>query len=106
VDSAGSVDGHALPLWSGHRRSALVDYAYLGRLALPDRQADVLVFTGIHPPGTLGVVQLIASDIGDLCAQVGDRRFAVIVQVAYDRETHEPQLVSLATPLYQHESAG
>jgi hypothetical protein len=84
---------------------APVDYAYLGRLARPDGQGNVLVFTGIHPPGTLGVVQLIASDIGDLYADVGGRRFSVIVQVTHDRETHEPESVTLASPLYEHELA-
>ncbi|MET8337534.1 hypothetical protein ABZV22_27665, partial [Streptosporangium canum] len=35
-----------------------VDYTYLGRLARPDGNGNVLVFTGIHPQGTLGVVDL------------------------------------------------
>jgi hypothetical protein len=84
---------------------APVDYAYLGRLERPDGQGNVLVFTGIHPPGTLGVVQLITSDIAELYAQVHDGRFSVIVQVTYDPATHEPESASLASPLYQHQAA-
>lgn len=63
----------------------------------------MLVFTAIHPPGTLGVVQLIASNISDLYIQVGDRRFCVFVQVSYGRETDEPESANLASPVYQHE---
>jgi hypothetical protein len=59
-----------------------VDYAYLGRLPRPDGEGSVLIFTGIHPPGTLGVVNLIVADIVELYAQVADHDFSAVVRVA------------------------
>ncbi|MFC4533983.1 sigma factor-like helix-turn-helix DNA-binding protein [Sphaerisporangium dianthi] len=80
-----------------------VDYAYLGRLARPDGKGNVLVFTGIHPQGTLGVVSLIVSDINTLWGQVGEDRFSTVVGVEYDPATGEPVKAELASPLYRHE---
>ena len=79
------------------------DVAYLGRLPRPDGNGTFLIFTGIHPPGTLGVVQLLTTDIGSLWGQVIDRQFSTVVGVEYDAETHEPESTELLTPLYVHE---
>ncbi|WP_405087969.1 sigma factor-like helix-turn-helix DNA-binding protein [Microbispora sp. NBC_01389] len=80
-----------------------VDYAYLGRLARPDGQGNVLVFTGIHPQGTLGVVHLISTEINTLWGQVADRRFSCVIGVEYDPRTGEPVKAELASPLYRHD---
>lgn len=79
------------------------DFAYLGRLPRPDGQGSLLVFTGIHPPGSLGVVQLLTTRLGELYDAVKDRRFSAIVRVDYDRDTREPTSVDLVTPLYEPE---
>jgi hypothetical protein len=78
------------------------DVAYLGRLPRPDGQGSVLVFTGIHPPGTLGVVQLLTSELTSLYEQVGTGEFSTLVGVDYDPDSHEPVSVQLLTPLYDH----
>ncbi|WP_433514195.1 sigma factor-like helix-turn-helix DNA-binding protein [Nonomuraea sp. CA-143628] len=80
-----------------------VDYAYLGRLARPDGKGNVLVFTGIHPQGSLGVVQLLQTEIAALWGQAGDKRFSTVVRVDYDLATGEPVRSELASPLYRHE---
>ncbi|WP_084964575.1 sigma-70 family RNA polymerase sigma factor [Thermoactinospora rubra] len=80
-----------------------VDYAYLGRLPRPDDKGTLLVFTGIHPQGTLGVVQLLQTEIATLWGQVGDKRFSTVVGVEYDPQTGEPVRSELASPLYRHE---
>ncbi|MEV4110083.1 sigma factor-like helix-turn-helix DNA-binding protein [Nonomuraea sp. NPDC049695] len=80
-----------------------VDYAYLGRLGRPDGKGNLLVFTGIHPQGTLGVVQLLQAEIATLWGQVGDKRFSTVVGVEYDPVTGEPVKAELASPLYRHE---
>ncbi|WP_250562850.1 sigma factor-like helix-turn-helix DNA-binding protein [Sphaerisporangium fuscum] len=82
-----------------------VDYAYLGRLGRPDGQGNVLVFTGIHPQGTLGVVSLIVGEINTLWGQVSDKRFSTVVGVEYDPATGEPVKAELASPLYRHEES-
>ena len=78
------------------------DVAYLGRLPRPDGNGTFLAFTGLHPPGTLGVVALLASDVGALWGQVGTERFSVVVGVSYDPDTREPESTELLTPLYRH----
>ncbi|MBB6346192.1 hypothetical protein FHU36_002701 [Nonomuraea muscovyensis] len=80
-----------------------VDYAYLGRLGRPDGNGNLLVFTGIHPQGTLGVVHLLQTEIATLWGQVGDKRFSTVVGVEYDPATGEPVKAELASPLYRHE---
>ncbi|MEV0582652.1 sigma-70 family RNA polymerase sigma factor [Nonomuraea sp. NPDC050310] len=82
-----------------------VDYAYLGRLPRPDGQGNVLVFTGIHPQGTLGVVDLLTSEIATLWGQVGEERFSTVIGVEYDPATGEPVRAELASPLYRHEES-
>jgi hypothetical protein len=79
------------------------DVAYLGRLPRPDGEGLVMMFTGIHPPGTLGVVRLITTEISSLYEQVGAGRFSTLVGVEYEPDTNEPVNVQLLTPLYKHE---
>jgi hypothetical protein len=81
------------------------DVAYLGRLPRPDGKGGFLVFTGVHPPGTLGVVTLLTNDISSLWGQVGAEPFSVVVGVDYAPDTHEPVKTELLTPLYRHDQA-
>ncbi|MFE3017827.1 sigma-70 family RNA polymerase sigma factor [Streptomyces sp. NPDC059256] len=81
------------------------DVGYLGRLPRPDGQGSLLAIAGIHTQGSLGVVQLLASDLSALWGQVGERRFSTLVGVEYDPETSEPRSVELLCPLYQHEES-
>lgn len=79
------------------------DVAYLGRLARPDGKGSFLAIAGIHPQGSLGVAQLLVTDISALWGQAADGRFSVIVRTSYDPETHEPVRTELASPLYRHD---
>jgi hypothetical protein len=79
------------------------DVAYLGRLPRPDGRGFLIVFTGIHPPGSLGVVELLGTRIAELYAEVQTHPFSVLVGTEYDPETHEPRRVELLTPLYRME---
>ncbi|MFE9973561.1 sigma-70 family RNA polymerase sigma factor [Streptomyces hirsutus] len=79
------------------------DVGYLGRLPRPDGAGSLLAIAGIHTQGSLGVVQLLASDLNTLWGQVGDHRFSALVGVEYDPETSEPQSVELLCPLYRHD---
>jgi hypothetical protein len=88
---------------SGPGRSC--DVAYLGRLPRPDGNGTFLVFTGVHPPGTLGVVALLTSDIGSSWGQVGTQPFSVVIGADFDPATHEPVKTELLTPLYRHDQA-
>lgn len=81
------------------------DVAYLGRLPRPDGQGMVLAFTGVHPPGTLGVVQLLESQIEALWKQAGTGGFSVVVGTRHDPATNEPTAVELLTPVYLHQEA-
>ncbi|MCX9192094.1 RNA polymerase subunit sigma-24 [Carbonactinospora thermoautotrophica] len=81
------------------------DVAYLGRLPRPDGEGTVTAIAGVHTQGSLGVVHLLATEIGTLWGQVGTRRFSTVVGVEYDQDTHEPLRVELLTPLYRHEEA-
>jgi hypothetical protein len=77
------------------------DVAYLGRLPRPDGRGSLLVFSGIHPPGSLGVVELLYTRIGQLYAEVKTHPFSALVGTDYDAGTHEPRHVELLTPLYR-----
>ncbi|MER7587150.1 hypothetical protein ABTW72_06395 [Micromonospora sp. NPDC127501] len=77
------------------------DVAYLGRLPRPDGQGSLIVFTGIHPPDSLGAVHLICTQISELYGQVGTGNFSVLVGTQYEPGTNEPRQVELLTPLYQ-----
>ncbi|MEU3282727.1 sigma-70 family RNA polymerase sigma factor [Streptomyces antibioticus] len=79
------------------------DVGYLGRLPRPDGNGSLLAIAGIHTQGSLGVVQLLASDLSTLWGQVGEHRFSTLVGVEYDPETSEPRSVELLTPLYRHD---
>jgi hypothetical protein len=78
------------------------DVAYLGRLPRPDGDGRIIAFTGIHPQGTLGVVQFITTEISALWEQAKDNEFSVVLSVKYDPDTHEPEQVEQLTPLYIH----
>jgi hypothetical protein len=79
------------------------DAAYLGRLPRPDGRGLVMIFTGIHPPGTLGVVHLITTEINSLYEQVDAGQFSTLVGVDYSPDANEPVNVQLLTPLYRHQ---
>ncbi|MFD3897269.1 sigma-70 family RNA polymerase sigma factor [Streptomyces cellulosae] len=79
------------------------DIGYLGRLPRPDGKGSLLAIAGIHTQGSLGVVQLLASELNSLWGQVGDRQFSTLVGVEYDPETSEPRSVELVCPLYRHD---
>ena len=81
------------------------DVAYLARLPRPDGRGSVLVFTGIHPQGSLGVTHLLMTELANLYAQVRTANFSVIVGTDYDPDTSEPRNVELLTPLYLHKDA-
>ncbi|MEV4247449.1 hypothetical protein AB0J63_29035 [Streptosporangium canum] len=72
-------------------------------LARPDRNGNVLVFTGIHPQGALGAVDLLTSEIAPVWGQVGENRFPAVVGVEYDPAIGEPVRAEPASPLYRHE---
>ncbi len=78
------------------------DVAYLGRLGRPDGNGTFLAIAGIHPQGSLGVAQLLVTDISSLWGQAGDGQFSVVIGTDYDAETHEPVRIELASPLYRH----
>jgi hypothetical protein len=79
------------------------DIGYLGRLPRPDGKGSLLAIAGIHTQGSLGVVQLLASELNSLWGQVGEHRFSTLVGVEYDPETSEPRSVELVCPLYRHD---
>lgn len=79
------------------------DVGYVGRLPRPGGNGSLLAIAGIHTQGSLGVVQLLASDLNALWGQVGEHRFSALVGVEYDPETSEPRSVELLTPLYRHD---
>ncbi|MEU4083269.1 sigma-70 family RNA polymerase sigma factor [Streptomyces aureus] len=79
------------------------DVGYLGRLRRPDGAGSLLAIAGIHTQGSLGVVQLLSSDLNSLWGQVGEQRFSTLVGVEYDPETGEPRSVELLCPLYRHD---
>lgn len=81
------------------------DFAYLGRLPRPDRKGSLIIFTGIHPPGSLGVVHLLTTRLAELYAGVGTENFSTIVGTQFHHDTHEPIAVELATPLYRFEES-
>ncbi|MGO1056464.1 hypothetical protein [Crossiella sp. CA198] len=79
------------------------DFAYFGRLTRPDNKGSVIVFTGIHPPGSLGVVQLLSTKLADIYTEVKDKNFSTLVRTEYDFDTRQPVNVELVTPMYRHE---
>ncbi|MEU8049427.1 sigma-70 family RNA polymerase sigma factor [Micromonospora haikouensis] len=79
------------------------DVAYLARLPRPDGLGSLIVFTGIHPPGSLGVVHLICTQLTELFAQVKTANFSVLVGTEYEAGTNEPREVKTLTPFYRFE---
>ena len=80
------------------------DVAYLGRLPRPDGNGMLIVFTGIHPPGSLGVVHLLTTQLAELHRAARKGPFSVLVDVEYDEDTHEPTKVQPITPVHRHGS--
>jgi Sigma-70, region 4 len=78
------------------------DVAYLGRLNRPDGNGMLIVFTGIHPPGSLGVVDLLTNKLAELHRDARKGPFSVLVGVEYDENTHEPVKVDTITPVHRH----
>ena len=78
------------------------DVAYLSRLRRPDDQCTVVVFTDIHPQGSLGVVQLLTNDLADLHDQAGPGTFSTLLQVAYHPPDPRANRTRLLTPVYRH----
>lgn len=81
------------------------DVAYLGRLPRPDGQGSVTILTGIHPPGSLGVVDYLVNDLATLHRDASLGPFSVLFGVEYDPKTHEPQHVERISPVYRHQEA-
>lgn len=76
------------------------DFAYLGRLPRPDKRGSILIFTGIHPQGSLGVVRHLSSNLPEIYAQTGDRNFSVLLRIDYDAGSSEPANVELLMPFH------
>lgn len=81
------------------------DVAYLARLPRPDGEGYFLSLTGIHPPGTLGATQYLASELATLHEQLANEPFSVLLRVEHDAGSNEPTNVSPLTPLYRHREA-
>jgi hypothetical protein len=76
------------------------DIAYLGRLRRPDGKGSVIIFTGIHPQGSLGVVHLLCTSLAEIHGATKGREFSVLVGTQYDPDSHEPLSVELITPYH------
>lgn len=68
------------------------DVAYLGRLTLGDRAA--LVIAGIHALGSVGAVDYLTRNLGELRDQVGRRRFSMVIH-----SDHAGEAVTASEPL-------
>jgi transcriptional regulator with XRE-family HTH domain len=79
------------------------DVAYLGRLPRPDRNGKIMIFTGIHPQGSLGVVRIIVDEIASLNAETKGRSFSLLVGTEFHPDTSEPTRVERLTPIYVFE---
>lgn len=79
------------------------EVAYLGRLARPDGAGTLLTFTGVHPQGSLGVAQLLSSELTDLYKKVKTEPFSVVVGTEFDPDTGDVIGTELLTPLYRHQ---
>lgn len=76
------------------------DVAYLGRLARPDGKGSLVIFTGIHPQGSLGVVYLLCGRLPEIYAETGGDLFSVLVRTEYDAITQEPNTVEMLTSIH------
>lgn len=79
------------------------DIAYLARLPRPDGAGTVLVIDGLHPPGSLGAIRLLATRLATLHERAGAHPFSAVVGVRYDRNTGDPIESDLLTPIYRHD---
>ncbi len=79
------------------------DIAYLARLHRPDNRGTVLLIDGLHPPGSLGAIRLLATRLATLHERASTHPFSAVVGVRYDRNTGEPLEADLLTPIYRHE---
>ena len=80
------------------------DIAYLARLPRLDGRGSVLMIDGMHPPGSLGAIRLLATRLSTLHERAGTHLFSVLVACRFDRATGEPQEAELLTPVYRHDS--
>ncbi|MDO3648036.1 hypothetical protein [Nocardia mangyaensis] len=80
------------------------DIAYLARLPRPDRRGSIMVIDGLHPPGSLGAIRLLATRLATLHERASTHLFSVLIAVRYDRTTGEPIDADLLTPVYRHET--
>jgi hypothetical protein len=85
------MDAHS-PRWA--------DVAYVGRLALGDQ--TIFVVAGVHALGSVGAIDYLARNLPDLYAQVGTRRFSMVVESEHDGDTVLRS--ELACPPRVHES--
>lgn len=79
------------------------DIAYLARLPRPDGRGTILVIDGLHPPGSLGAVRLLATRLATLHERAAGHLFSVLIAVKYERATGEPVDADLLTPVYRHD---
>lgn len=79
------------------------DIAYLARLPRPDGRGTILVIDGLHPPGSLGAVRLLATRLATLHERAANHLFSVLIAVKYERATGEPVDADLLTPVYRHD---
>lgn len=77
------------------------DVAYLARLPRPDGAGYFLSLTGIHPPGTLGVAQYLATELTALHKELGQEPFSMLLRVEHDSH-NEPVGVEALSPIYRH----
>lgn len=61
------------------------DIAYVGRLAHQTR--TLLVVAGVHALGSVGAVEYLAHRLPDLYAQVGTKRFSMVISSEFDGDT-------------------
>ncbi|MFC8044316.1 hypothetical protein [Nocardia sp. NPDC057353] len=80
------------------------DIAYLARLPRPDGRGTILVIDGLHPPGSLGAVRLLATRLATLHERAAGHLFSVLIAVKYERATGEPVDADLLTPVYRHDA--
>lgn len=78
------------------------DIGYLGRLPRPNGSGELIVFTGIHPQASLGIVQFLTTQLQTLHRDARKGPFSVLLKVEYDPETHEPSSVEPITPIHRH----
>jgi hypothetical protein len=79
------------------------DIAYLGRLPRPDGAGTLMIFTGIHPQGSLGLVHYLIECTSQMYDDVGTTPFSTLIRTAFDRDTSRPTEIQRISPLYRHD---